>query len=153
MSSNFTQTQRDLLNNVKQAAALLDRELQRIREQRIAICLSGFELDWQLACMGANQSANGPNKLGSMINGHTDFQAAVKEITGSQSQPLINCSNGNDSTARRLAASTTVRSVAALAEAAIEKALANGTHDDNKENPDALPPQRQSGRRSGAQTS
>jgi hypothetical protein len=153
MSSNFTQTQRDLLNNVKQAAALLDRELQRIREQRIAICLSGFELDWQLACMGANQSANGPNKLGSMINAHTDFQAAVKEIAGSQSQPLINGSNGHDSTARRLAASTPERSVAALAEAAIEKALANGTHDDNKENPDALPPQRQSGRRSGAQTS
>jgi hypothetical protein len=40
-----------------------------------------------------------------------------------------------------------------LAEAAIEKALANGTNNDNKENPDALPSQRQSGRRSGAQVS
>jgi hypothetical protein len=46
MSSNFTQTQRDLLNNVKQGVALVDKELQRIREQRIAIFLSGFELDW-----------------------------------------------------------------------------------------------------------
>jgi len=84
MSSNFRQTQRDLLNNVKQAVVLVDKELQRIREQRIAICLSGFELDWQLACIGA--SANGPNKLGSMINSQTDFQAALKEIHGTQSQ-------------------------------------------------------------------
>jgi hypothetical protein len=151
MSSNFTQTQRDLLNNVKQAVALVDKELQRIREQRIAVCLSGFELDWQLACIGANQNANGPNKLGSMINAHTDFQAALKEINGPQSQALINGSNGIDPTGRRLAASAPERSVAALAEAAIEKALANGIHDDNKENPDALPPQRQSGRKSGAQ--
>jgi hypothetical protein len=153
MSSNFTQTQRDLLNNAKHAVALVDKELQRIREQRIATCLSGFELDWQLACLGANQSANGPNKLGSMINAHTDFQAALKEIHGLPSQASINGSNGSDFTARRLAASTPERSVAALAEAAIEKALANGTHDDNKENPDALPPQRQSGRKSGAQAS
>ena len=152
MSSNFTQTQRDLLNNVKQAVGLVDKELQRIREQRIAICLSGFELDWQLACIGATQSANGPNKLGSMINAHTDFQAALKEINGSQSRALINGSNGSDLTAHRLAASTPERSVAELAEAAIEKALANGTHDDNKEDPDALPPQRQSGRKSGAQS-
>jgi len=49
MPSNFTQTQRDLLNNVKQAVALVDKELQRVREQRIAVCLSGFGLDWQLA--------------------------------------------------------------------------------------------------------
>jgi hypothetical protein len=41
MPSNFTQTQRDLLNNVKQAVALVDKELQRVREQRIAVCLSG----------------------------------------------------------------------------------------------------------------
>jgi len=67
MSSNFTQTQRDLLSNVKQAVALVDKELQRIREQRIAISLSGFELDWQLAYIGAMQSASGPNKLGLMI--------------------------------------------------------------------------------------
>jgi len=151
MSSNFTQTQRDLLNNVKQTVALVDKELQRIREQRVAVCLSGFELDWQLACIGANQSDVGSNKLGSMINAHTDFQAALKEINGPQSQGFINGSNGSDPTARRLAASTPERSVAALAEAAIEKALANGTHDDNKENPDALPPQRPSGRKSGAQ--
>jgi len=150
MSSNFTQTQRDLLNNVKQAVALVDKELQRIREQRIAVCVSGFELDWQVACIGATQSANGPNKIGSMINAHTDFQAALKEINGPQSQALINGSNGIDPTARRLAAGTPERSVAALAEAAIEKALASGVHDDNKENPDPLPPQHQSGRKSGA---
>src|SRR6516225_11496398 len=89
MSSNFTQTQRDLLNNVKHAVALVDKELQRIREQRIAICLSGFELDWQLACIGATQSANGQNKLGSMVNAHTDFQTALKEIQGTQSQELV----------------------------------------------------------------
>jgi hypothetical protein len=38
MSSNFTQTQRDLLNNVKQAVALVDKELQRIRPN-----FEGFE--------------------------------------------------------------------------------------------------------------
>ena len=153
MSSNLTQAQRDLLNNAKQAVALVDKELERIREQRITVCLSGFELDWQLACIGAKQSASGPNKLGSMMNAQTDFQAALREIHGPQSHALINGSSGSDLTARRLAASTPERSVAALAEAAIEKALANGTHDDNKENPDALPPQRQSDRRSGAQAS
>src|ERR1700751_6244600 len=104
MFFQFTEKQRDLVNNVKQAVALVDKELQRIREQRIAICQSGFELDWQLACIGATQSANGPNKLGSMINAHTDFQAALKEINGSQSRALINGSNGLDPTARRLAA-------------------------------------------------
>jgi len=88
-----------------------------------------------------------------MINAHTDFQAALKEINGPQSQGLINGSNGSDPTARRSAASTPERSVAALAEAAIEKALANGTNNDNKENPEALPSQRQSGRRSGVQAS
>ena len=126
MSSNFTQTQRNLLNNVKQAVALVDKELQRIREQRIGICLSGFELDWQLACVGARQSANGPNKLGSMINAQTDFQAALKEIHGKQSQAIVNDSSGGDSPSRRLAISTPERSVAALAQAAIEKALAIG---------------------------
>jgi len=151
MLSNFTQTQRDLLNNVKQAVALIDKELHRIREQRIVICQSGFELDWKLACIGAMQSPDGPNKLGSMINAHSDFQAALKEINDPQSRALINGSNGSDPTMHRLAASTPERSVAALAEAAIEKALANDTHNDNKENPDALPPQRQSGRKSGAQ--
>ena len=126
MSSNFTQTQRDLLSNVKQAVALVDQELQRIREKRIAISLSGFELDWQLACIGATQSANGQNKLGSMINAHTDFQAALKEIHGTQSQAIVNDSSGSDPPSRRLASSTPERSVASLAEAAIEKALATG---------------------------
>ena len=126
MSSNFTQTQRNLLNNVKQAVALVDKELQRIREQRIGICLSGFELDWQLACVGARQSANGPNKLGSMISAQTDFQVALKEIHGTQSQATVNDSSGGDPPSRRLASSTPERSVAALAEAAIEKALATG---------------------------
>jgi hypothetical protein len=36
------------------------------------------------------QSANGANKLGSMINAHTDFQAALKEIHGTPSQALVN---------------------------------------------------------------
>jgi len=124
MSSNFTQPQRDLLNNVKQAMALVDKEIQRIREQRIAICLSGFELDWQLLCVGAMQSTNGPNKLGSMINAHTDFQAALKEFYGTQALAFANNSNnnsnseilpkssasGSDSPSLRLDAHTPVRS-------------------------------------------
>ena len=126
MSSNFTQTQRDLLNNVKQALALVDKEIQRIREQRIAVCLSGFELDWQLACLGAVQGTNGPNKLGSISGAHTDFQAALKEILGTQSQALVNDSNGGDPPSLRLATNTSGKSVAALAEAAIEKALTGG---------------------------
>lgn len=126
MSSNFTQTQRDLLNNVKQAVALLDKEIQRIREQRIAICLSGFELDWQLACTGATQSASESDKSGSMINGQTDFQTALKEILNPQPQALVSNSNSGDPPSLKLAANTTGRSVAALAEAAIEKALATG---------------------------
>ena len=116
MPSNFTQTQRDLLSNVKQAVALVDKELQRIREQRIAISLSGFELDWQLACIGAMQSASGPNKLGSMINAHTDFQAALKEIHGTQTLAFANGhpeilskpnANGGDPPAPRLETYTT----------------------------------------------
>jgi len=126
MSSTFTQTQRDLLNNVKQALALVDKEIQRIREQRIAVCLSGFELDWQLACLGAAQGTNGPNKLGSISGAHTDFQAALKEILGTQSQALVNDSNGSDPPSLRLATNTSGKSVAALAEAAIEKALTGG---------------------------
>ena len=129
MSSNFTQTQRDLLNNVKQAVALVDREIQRIREQRISACLSGFELDWQLACMGVTQSATGFNKLGPMINAHTDFQAALKEIHDTRLE-LVNDSDGIPS--RRLATSTQGRSVSTLAEAAIEKALATGPSKDDK---------------------
>ena len=97
MSSNFTQAQREFLNNVKQTIALVDRELQRIREQRIAICMSGFELDWQLLSIGATQSANGANKLGSMINAHTDFQAALREIHGTYSQTMAaNPNSGAD---------------------------------------------------------
>ena len=140
MSSTFTQTQRDLLNNVKQAVALVDKELQRIREQRIAICLSGFELDWHLAYIGAMQSASGPNKLGSMINAHTDFQAALREIHGIQSQALANDSSGSEFPALRLATSTPGWPTAAVAEAAIEKALANGDSRGNEESQlDALP--------------
>ena len=135
MSSNFTQTQRDLVNNVKQAVALVDKELQRIREQRIAICLSGFELDWQLACMGATQGANGLNKLGSMVNARTDFQAALKEIHGTPSQALLNDSDGGDPPSRKLATSTPGRSVSTLAEAAVEKALAAGPSKDDKKAP------------------
>jgi hypothetical protein len=44
--------------------------------------------------------------------------------------------------------------MAAVAEAAVEKALANGGSPGNEESqPDALPPQRQSDRSSGAQAS
>ena len=82
MSSNLTQAQRDFLNNVKQSVALIDREIQRIREQRIAICLSGFELDWQLLSAGATQGVAGANKIGSILNAHTDFQAALTELHG-----------------------------------------------------------------------
>ena len=74
MPCNFTQTQRELLNNVKQAVQLLDKELQRIREQRIAICLSGIEVD--------EQRTNKANKLGSMVSANTDFHVTLKEITG-----------------------------------------------------------------------
>ena len=98
MSSNFTQAQREFLNNVKQTITLVDKEIQRIREQRIAVCMSGFELDWQLLCIGTTQSANGTNKLGSMINAHTDFQAALREIHATQPQTLPNNSiNSNGS--------------------------------------------------------
>ena len=93
MSSNLTQAQRDFLNNVKQSVALIDREIQRIREQRIAICLSGFELDWQLLSAGATQGVAGANKIGSMLNAHADFQAALKEIDGTQSQALVSNSD------------------------------------------------------------
>ena len=123
MSSNFTQTQRDLLNNVKQAVAIIDKELHRIREQRIVICQSGFELDWQLACIGAMQSPDRPNKLGSIINAQTDFQVALKEIYGTHPRALFNDSSGSDRPSLKLASSTPGRSVEALAEAAVEKAL------------------------------
>jgi hypothetical protein len=96
MPSNFTQTRRDLLNNVKQAVELVDKELQRIREQRIAICLSGFELHGRLTCIGTMQRANEANKLDSMVGAHTDFQAALKEIHGTQSQASVNESSGTD---------------------------------------------------------
>jgi len=118
MSSNFTQAQREFLNNVKQTIALLDKEIQRIREQRIAICMSGFELDWQLLCIGTMQNPNGANKLGSMINAHTDFQAALREVHGAQS-PISNSSselllkpgvNGSDAPSIRLESGAPARS-------------------------------------------
>ena len=88
---SFTQAQRDFLNNVKQSIALIDREIQRIREQRIAICISGFELDWQVASVGATQGVAAANKIGSILNAHTDFQAAVTELHGTQ--PQVSVSN------------------------------------------------------------
>src|SRR5215471_3556504 len=94
MSSNFTHAQRDFLNNVKQSIALINREIQRIREQRIAICISGFALDWQLISVGTTQGAAGANKIGSILNAHTDFQAALTELHGTQSQvPVSNPRN------------------------------------------------------------
>src|SRR5215469_8770892 len=104
MSSNLTQAQRDFLNNVKQSVALIDREIQRIREQRIAICMLGFEFDWQVLSVGTTQGVAGANKIGSMLNAHADFQAALKEIDGTQSQALVSnpqnfpkaSANGND---------------------------------------------------------
>jgi hypothetical protein len=118
MSSNFTQAQREFLNNVKQTIALVEKELQRIREQRIAICMSAFELDWQLLCIGATQSANGANKLGSMINAHTDFQAALREIHGTHPQTSNSSAdllpkqgvNSSEATALRLETNTPARS-------------------------------------------
>ena len=89
MSSKFTQAQRDFLNNVKQSVALIDREIQRIREQRVAICMSGFELDWQLLSLGATQDVAGAYKIGSILNAHADFQAALKEIDGTPSPALV----------------------------------------------------------------
>jgi len=123
MSSNLTQGQRDVLSNVKQAVALVEKELQRIREQRIAICLSGFEIDWQLLSVGTTPGVNGANKLGSMINAHTDFQAALKEIHGIQASLSTNShnsngnseilpkhnANGGDPSSARLEANTPVR--------------------------------------------
>jgi hypothetical protein len=81
-----------------------------------------------------------------MINAHTDFQAALREIHGIQSQALVNDSSGSEFPALRLASSTPGWPMAAVAEAAIEKALANGDSRANEEEsqPDALPPQPQS---------
>ena len=94
MSSNFTQAQRDFLSNVKQSIALIDKEIQRIREQRIAICMSGFELDWQLLSAGATQGSAAANKIGSILNAHTDFHAALTELHGTQPQvPVSNPQN------------------------------------------------------------
>jgi hypothetical protein len=94
MSSNFTQAQRDFLSNVKQSITLIDKEIQRIREQRIAVCMSGFELDWQLLSVGATQGGAAANKIGSILNAHTDFQAALTELHGTQSQvPVSNPQN------------------------------------------------------------
>jgi hypothetical protein len=89
MSSNLTQAQRDFLNNVKQSVALIDREIQRIREQRIAICMSGFELGWQVRSVGTTQGVAGAYKIGSILHAHTDFQAALSELHGMQSQASV----------------------------------------------------------------
>jgi hypothetical protein len=78
---NFTQTQRELLNNVKQAVQLVDKELRRIREQRIAICLSGIEVD--------GQRANEANKWGPMVGANTDFHVTLKEATGHWPTSLV----------------------------------------------------------------
>ena len=91
---SFTQAQRDFLNNVKQSIALIDGEIQRIREQRIAICISGFELDWQLVSVGATQGVAGANKIGSILNAHTAFHAALTELHRTQLQvPISNPQN------------------------------------------------------------
>ena len=75
-----------------------------------------------------------------MINAHTDFQAALREIHGIQAQPLVSDSSGSEFPARRLATNTPGWSMAAVAEAAIEKALANGDSRGNEESQlDALP--------------
>jgi hypothetical protein len=66
-----------------------------------------------------------------MINAHTDFQAALKEIYGTQSQ-AIDDPDGSDHSSRRLAASAPGRSVSTLAQAAIEKALVAGPSKDDK---------------------
>ena len=114
MSSNFTQAQRDFLSNVKQSIALIDKEIQRIREQRIANCMSGFELDWQLLSAGATQGSAAANKIGSILNAHTDFQAALTELHGTQSQALVSTpdnigkasANGGDSASLLLGTGT-----------------------------------------------
>jgi hypothetical protein len=82
MPSNFTQAQRDVLNNVKQAVELVDKELQRIRDQRIAICLSGFELHGRSTCIRAIQRVDEVNRLDLMVNARSDFDSTLKEITG-----------------------------------------------------------------------
>ena len=56
--------------------------------------MSGFELDWQLISIGATQGVGGANKIGSILNAHTDFQAAVTELHGTQPQvPVSNPQN------------------------------------------------------------
>ena len=83
--------------------------------------------------LAANLCVVGSLPLDPLINAHTDFQTALKEIQGTQSQALASDSGGSEVPARRLATSKPGKSVAALAEAAIEKALANGHSQDNKE--------------------
>ena len=78
---SFTQAQRDFLNNVKQSIVLIDREIQRIREQRIAICISGFELDWQLVSVGATQAVAGANKIGSILNAHAELSGGTNRTS------------------------------------------------------------------------
>ena len=51
--------------------------------------MSGFELDWQVLSVGPTQGVAGANKIGFMLNAHTDFQAALKEIDGTPSPALV----------------------------------------------------------------
>ena len=55
----------------------------------MAICMSNLKLDWQLLSVGATQGLAGENTIGSIRNAHADFQAALKEIDGTQSQALV----------------------------------------------------------------
>jgi hypothetical protein len=79
-----------------------------------------------------------------MINAHADFQAALREIHGIQSQPLVSDSSGSEFPARRLSTNTPGWSMAEVAEAAIEKALYNADSQGNEESQPGIPPQRQS---------
>jgi hypothetical protein len=75
----------------------------------------------------------------------TDSQAALKDIHGIQSQPLVSDSSASEFPARRLPTGTPGWSMAAVVEAAMEKALFNGdSQGDEESQPGALPPQRQS---------
>ena len=56
--------------------------------------MSGFELDWQLLSAGATQVGAAANKIGSILNAHTDFHAALTELHRTQPQvPVSNPQN------------------------------------------------------------
>jgi len=98
--------------------------------------LSIGPLDWQLACLVAMQSANGPN---SMINAHTDLQAALREIHGIQSQALVNNSSGSEFPALRLATSTPGWPMARWPRPPSRKPLPTETHEATKKVKQTLP--------------